>query len=637
MLQLNCNVNTEDFEKCQAYILANQPPKWTIMLFLKLGLWVLLGVLFTQVDGQLKSADRYLNLIAFVLVILTIAILPIWRKRGGMLTWYQQLSGDYQWEICAAGISITILADTNNERRTAFFAWPQVMAIAEDHDAWYVYLTHKAAIAIPKRALTLGDVHDFNIQVAQYWSAHPDNDGLHLQTQAPTERPQKSFWADLFQNVRLGFKNAFFMTVHPLSYRVRNSQLVGLMLLSASVIAFFEYLRYYPDAMFNIYGVSHHIVSMSLFLLACMAIVYQLCSQAWLTRLTIILLTSTLAATTCLLCLRALPTMSNHLQWGLWWVYVLWVLAISYRSIKTLFKLPIPYTIFMVATFIYIAMVLPGIFGQQTIFTEDYRKAAEKYQQNIDQEAVYYQQPQFVENTVSGLAAQRAGVTDMYFVGFAGYGYQKVFANEVKFAQQLFDKQFDTKKRSATLITHESTLNTTPLANTYNLANMLNGVAKKMDVNEDILFLFLSSHGSRTFELSVSLYPFEMKNLSANDVKIMLDKAGIKNRVIVVSACYSGGFIEALKDEKTLIITAARKDRSSFGCSEEAEYTYFGDAYFVQALQKEKSFSKAFEQAKKIIAVRERTEQKGEKSSLPQMYEGAAIKPKLEAWLNTLQ
>lgn len=113
-----------------------------------------------------------------------------------------------------------------------------------------------------------------------------------------------------------------------------------------------------------------------------------------------------------------------------------------------------------------------------TIFNEDYNKTAEKYQQNIDQEAVYYQQATLVDNAIQALAPQRAGVTDMYYVGFAGYGYQKVFANEVKFAQQLFDKQFDTKNRSANLITHESTLNTIPLANTYNLTSILNGVAK---------------------------------------------------------------------------------------------------------------------------------------------------------------
>lgn len=636
-MQLNCNVKAEDYEKCQTYISANQTatnPLITMVNSILFG-----GMAFALLkyfQRQHVEFSIYLLMLSAVLLIASVVMLTAWRKRGGFRVWWQQLSGDYVWEINAAGITLSIVTAQTKEPSSTFIAWPQVRAVTEGEDAWYIYVRKNGAFSIPKRAQNSGGTHDFIVHVSQYWSAHPDNYGLRLQTQPPTA--QKPFWVDLFHNLTLGIKNAFFMTAHPLNYRVRNSQLLALFVVEAFGIAAFEYYSFFPDAVFNMYGVSQHIVASALFILAGLAVAYKLNSQAWFLRLTLILQASLFVPTLVyLLGLQVLPeSYRDNAHWELWWVYIAWMLAIAYQSIRKLYQLPHPLTVYFLAVFTFIALVMPRLFGQQQFFNEDYNKTAEKYQQNIDQEAVYYQQATLVDNAIQALAPQRAGVTDMYYVGFAGYGYQKVFANEVKFAQQLFDKQFDTKNRSANLITHESTLNTIPLANTYNLTSILNGVAKKMDVNEDILFLFLSSHGSKTFDLSVSLYPFEMKNLAADKVKKILDESGIKNRVIVVSACYSGGFVDVLKDENTLILTAARKDRSSFGCSEEAQHTYFGDAFFVQALQKEKSFTKAFEQAKIIIATREKTEQKTEKPSLPQMYEGVAIKPKLDAWLNTL-
>ena len=166
-----------------------------------------------------------------------------------------------------------------------------------------------------------------------------------------------------------------------------------------------------------------------------------------------------------------------------------------------------------------------------------------------------------------------------------------------------------------------------------------------MNKDEDILFLFLSSHGSapshsklgkkqNDYEISTEFYPLEPNAIQAKKLKIALDASGIKNRVIVVSACHSGGFIDAIKDENSLIMTASRKDRSSFGCSNKEKYTYFGDAYFVQSLANaakagQFDFSLAFESAKKIIMKKEHKEVAKDLPSEPQMFEGAAIKAKL--------
>jgi hypothetical protein len=117
-------------------------------------------------------------------------------------------------------------------------------------------------------------------------------------------------------------------------------------------------------------------------------------------------------------------------------------------------------------------------------------------------------------------------------------------------------------------------------------------------------------------------------------LKTALDESGIKWRVIVISACYAGGFVDPLKDDYTLIITASDATHQSFGCSNEADFTYFGQAYF-DALQNDYSFINAFAAAKSSIEKRENAENK--EASNPQMHEGAGIRRKLEQLETRLQ
>jgi hypothetical protein len=102
----------------------------------------------------------------------------------------------------------------------------------------------------------------------------------------------------------------------------------------------------------------------------------------------------------------------------------------------------------------------------------------------------------------------------------------------------------------------------------------------------------------------------------------------VKWRVIVVSACYSGGYVEPLRDANTMVITAAAPDRSSFGCEAGRDFTYFGQAFFRDALAKTRSFTAAFEAAKEIVAREEAAERLT--PSLPQIAVGAAIAERLK-------
>ena len=247
---------------------------------------------------------------------------------------------------------------------------------------------------------------------------------------------------------------------------------------------------------------------------------------------------------------------------------------------------------------------------------------------HLSVEQTYYAQPMMVGEAVQALAPARPGVAELYFVGFAGTSAEDVFLKEAHFAQDLFDERFGTRGRSLILANNPATLRSLPLASVSNLRWAIDGIARKMNRDEDVLFLYLTSHGAQHV-LSVSFPELGLDNLYDEWLKAMLDRAGIEWRVIVVSACYSGSFVDRLKDERTLIITAAAADRASFGCGTEDEFTYFGDAYLNTALKESRSFIGAFDRARQLIAQRERAE--GKTPSEPQIYVGSAIKAKLAA------
>lgn len=246
--------------------------------------------------------------------------------------------------------------------------------------------------------------------------------------------------------------------------------------------------------------------------------------------------------------------------------------------------------------------------------------------QALNVEKVYYKQFRLIGLAARALANQRPGIPDLYFVGFAGDASQDVFLREMRSVRTLFDDRFDTQNRSIMLINNAATVETIPLANTHNLLAALDQVATRMDREEDVLFLFLTTHGTPGI-LAVNFDPLQLNDLTAPDLRSLLDRAEIKWRVIVVSACYSGSFIDTLKDENTLIVTAARKDRVSFGCSHENDFTYFGRAYFDMALRGTYSFIDAFGAARKTVNTWEVEEDLT--PSLPQIFVGNAIRSKL--------
>lgn len=232
-------------------------------------------------------------------------------------------------------------------------------------------------------------------------------------------------------------------------------------------------------------------------------------------------------------------------------------------------------------------------------------------------------QPKILGQALAALEPPRPGRINLYFVGFAGTSAQDVFMKEVKAVATQFKQRFGTTGHSIVLINNRATVREDPIATQAGLAHALGRIGALINPRRDIVFLYLSSHGSPDHELSVSFPPLSLSDITPVQLRKMLDAAGIKQRVIMISACYSGGFLKSLETADSLVITAAAANRASFGCSNEANYTYFGRAYFHDALRRTNSFIEAYQLAKPIIAARET--RAGFKHSNPQIFQGKNI------------
>jgi hypothetical protein len=242
-------------------------------------------------------------------------------------------------------------------------------------------------------------------------------------------------------------------------------------------------------------------------------------------------------------------------------------------------------------------------------------------------EELLYAQAERIDAALNTVSAAPASEPRMYFVGFAGFGEQRVFTQEVELAAQRVHERYDTRGRRVILANDWRDFDEYPLASGTALRRALLGIAQRMDRQRDVLFLALSSHGKNEPRLVVSNGALPLDQLRGDDLARILRESGIRWKVVAISACYAGAFIPYLKDEDTIVITAAAPDRTSFGCNDRRDLTYFGEAFYRDALPPAGNLRHAFETALADIAERERRQ--GLKPSNPQGHFGAAMVEKL--------
>ena len=444
--------------------------------------------------------------------------------------------------------------------------------------------------------------------------------------------------SDTKTNLLMGLRLAFFRKCDAGQFIINTDQLVVLLMLDILLNILFGFFLALPKPEFDVYALPvHSLNQLVTFLLAYILAKLWKKPEIFLT-LSVMLLSLTPVFSALIYWERYLKldidAPGSYYQWlaaiiGLYSGVILCKLFfVASERLKA-------FTAIALASFLIAGVLEFKYYGDYQDF---WHLAEDKAEQEIDPwseyramdaEKLLYSQPGLLASALETLKPQRENRIDLFFVGFAGYAPENVFAKEVVYAKNFLDARFDSEGHSINLINHLATRETQPLADITNLAATLKTIGSMMNKEEDVLLMYLTSHGSEDHKLAVSFWPLPLNDLTPEKLRAILDEAGIKWRVIIISACYSGGFVNALKNDNTLVATAAAEDKTSFGCGTESEFTYFGEALFKGSLPYETSFVSALQQARIAIDTREKRE--NIEASFPQLSIGKSIQAKLES------
>jgi hypothetical protein len=130
--------------------------------------------------------------------------------------------------------------------------------------------------------------------------------------------------------------------------------------------------------------------------------------------------------------------------------------------------------------------------------------------------------------------------------------------------------------------------------------------------------LYFTSHGSQD-GIIMGDDIFSPKNL----LQIVNNACGSRPTAIIVSACFSGVFVPVLAGPNRFVLTAARSDRTSFGCGQADRYTFF-DECFLSTIAATHDFRDLAIEARRCVAAREKKEDMSPPSD-PQVAIGAGV------------
>ncbi|WP_444943298.1 C13 family peptidase [Microbulbifer sp. ZKSA006] len=229
-----------------------------------------------------------------------------------------------------------------------------------------------------------------------------------------------------------------------------------------------------------------------------------------------------------------------------------------------------------------------------------------------------YSESERLQNAIAALPAQRPGVRDIYTLLIGGDGTSPVFARELDWVAERLDEAFAIDQRLLRLSNGGGYA--FPLATRTSIQESLKAIDQLMDPREDLLLIHLVSHGARNGDFKIAEGEIPLNDFTLKDGQQWLDNINAQYQWIIVSACFSGQWVEALNSPNRVIFTSAAADRSSFGCSDDSQRTWFSSALYGEALKQGVDNPKAWFEATKLKVTEMEREQGIRKSrhSLPQ-------------------
>ncbi|CAG1006403.1 hypothetical protein BURK1_03292 [Burkholderiales bacterium] len=414
---------------------------------------------------------------------------------------------------------------------------------------------------------------------------------------------------DLAVNLAAGLRLALMLPVRRLAFRVGPAALIALLVISAAVQIGTDAVRYGEGGAFSWYGLGSEVLSGGLLLLTA-------------TILALAFRDPPLALAVPVIVLASFPVLqvANAMPWqrlgvprvaadALDTVVLAWIVAVLVRAVHVALEhrrshrvlRAIGGGLLLAAPILY----APAIAPIEPWFAPLARDEGDSRHPNPASEPVLALQATILDHALDALEDGRPGRADLYFVGFAGDATEDAFRRDVEAAQRVMDERWGTEGRSLALVNSTRTLLSAPMATLTHLRAALDEIAAAMDADEDVVMVYVATTGSPRRELEVHMPGLELVPLTPELLKSALDDAGIRHRIVVISACHAGGFLQELADDDTVVIVAAQSDASPHACDVGSDATLFGDAFFRQGMATANGVAQAFDVARASVEARE--------------------------------
>jgi hypothetical protein len=220
----------------------------------------------------------------------------------------------------------------------------------------------------------------------------------------------------------------------------------------------------------------------------------------------------------------------------------------------------------------------------------------------------------------AGLQTLPAGQKGTVYLGFAMHSESKAFHGDVMLGLQRF-KELNPNTFSIILSNKPETSTLEyPFATIYSMRQVFNKLAMIVpDKNVDIVLL-ASTHGNKELlSIHIDKYYTGINPIMLRDWFAPLSNKGANRSLLILSACYSGSFIDTLKAPNRTIMTSASATTTSFGCAYEDKNTYFVEALLNDKINPNEPVQNWFDRASKAVLNKEIEKSAGHPST-PQFF-----------------
>ncbi|HEV2170968.1 MAG TPA: C13 family peptidase [Candidatus Binatus sp.] len=440
----------------------------------------------------------------------------------------------------------------------------------------------------------------------------------------------RSALASLGRNLAAGLRLALFMPVSRTAFRITPAQLVLLTIVSATIDIDADWVRAAHEARFSILGLHSELLSLGLLVLTGAVFAAVRRDQSLLLALPVVVLASfpVIQIASVIPDLpRADPSMSDAARRFLGEAFSVWVAVLCMRAVYVCIdpRLPRRRAWALGGGLLLVAPIwFPHWLGPlDPWWREVDLLSASADSVNPASEPALAAQQFLMDRALDALDDEQPGVTDLYFVGFAPDARRSGFARDVELAARTMDERWGTRGRSVLLVNSPTTIAERPYATITNLRETLLEIGDIIDPDDDLVMVYLIGDSNRDHALAAVNPPLELVPLSPAGLRQLFDAAGIRWRVIVVSTCYAGSWLDAMKDTDTVVIASSAAGVHADGCEGGIGVTPFGEAFFGKGMRSSDDIAGAFAVARAKLA--------GQGAATPVMWMGPAIAEHLKS------